>query len=258
MPLAAAGDPRPRSRPSSSSKTALSLPELHPEVRHLSPCLIFPYCALCSANFGSPVLDHDGPVCSRGVRPSLTSSNARALAQGVPPPLLELARALSRPIAPSGGRDSSRSYSSSHETLSPPFSPLCPWTRGLFRAIEFAVVSCPSLPYSGDRGATLARTSLNSGDPTAAERNSAARSRPSPWSNPLRSSQIARLRSRITLHAHTPDALARLSAPKPSSVWPTRSVRSPPLSLTPLTRLSVLARPRTRALGRRSNLSRWF
>jgi hypothetical protein len=197
-------------------------------------------------------------VCSRGVRPSLTSSNARALAQGVPPPLLELARALSRPIAPSGGRDSSRSYSSSHETLSPPFSPLCPWTRGLFRAIEFAVVSCPSLPYSGDRGATLARTSLNSGDPTAAERNSAARSRPSPWSNPLRSSQIARLRSRITLHAHTPDALARLSAPKPSSVWPTRSVRSPPLSLTPLTRLSVLARPRTRALGRRSNLSRWF
>jgi hypothetical protein len=36
-----------------------------------------------------------------------TSSSAWALAQGVPPPLLELARALSRPIAPSGGQDSS-------------------------------------------------------------------------------------------------------------------------------------------------------
>jgi hypothetical protein len=33
----------------------------------------------------------------------LTSSSAWALAQGVPPPPLELARALSRPIAPSNG-----------------------------------------------------------------------------------------------------------------------------------------------------------
>jgi hypothetical protein len=38
---AATGDPRPRSRPSSSSETAPSLPELHPEVRHLS-CAQFP------------------------------------------------------------------------------------------------------------------------------------------------------------------------------------------------------------------------
>jgi hypothetical protein len=35
----------------------------------------------------------------------LLANLARALAQGVPPPPLELARALSRPIAPSVGRD---------------------------------------------------------------------------------------------------------------------------------------------------------
>jgi hypothetical protein len=34
----------------------------------------------------------------------------------------------------------------------------------------------PSLPNSGDPGATLAHASLNSGDLTAAERSSAARS----------------------------------------------------------------------------------
>jgi hypothetical protein len=37
-----------------------------------------------------------------------------------------------------------------------------------------------SLLNSGDPGATLARASLNSGDPTAAERNNAAHSRPFP------------------------------------------------------------------------------
>jgi hypothetical protein len=39
-PPAAVGDPRPRSWPSSSAETAPSLPELHPEVRHPSPCPI--------------------------------------------------------------------------------------------------------------------------------------------------------------------------------------------------------------------------
>ena len=65
------------------------------------------------------------------------------------------------------------------ETFSPPFSPLCPWIHGLFPAIEFAVAFSPSLPNSGDPGGTLAHASLNSGDPTAVERNSAARSRSS-------------------------------------------------------------------------------
>jgi hypothetical protein len=63
------------------------------------------------------------------------------------------------------------------ETFSLPVSPLCPWIRGLFPAIEFVVAFSPSLPNSSDPGATLARASLNSGDPTTAERNSAARSR---------------------------------------------------------------------------------
>jgi hypothetical protein len=70
-----------------------------------------------------------------------------------------------------------RSYSSPSETFSPPFSPPCPQIRGLFPAIEFAVAFSPSLPNSGDPGATLARASLNSGDLTAAEKSSAARSR---------------------------------------------------------------------------------
>jgi hypothetical protein len=103
------------------------------------------------------------------------------------------------------------SYSGPPEAPSPPFSPLCPWIHGLFPATEFAVVPSPSLPNSGDPGATLARASLNSGNLTAAERNSAACSRLfSPWSDPLRLIQIERLRSRITLRARAPDALACL------------------------------------------------
>jgi hypothetical protein len=72
-----------------------------------------------------------------------------------------------------------RSCSGLPETFSPLFSPLCPWIHGLFPAIEFVVAFSPSLPNSGDPGATLARASLNSGDLTAAERDSTARSRPS-------------------------------------------------------------------------------
>jgi hypothetical protein len=70
-----------------------------------------------------------------------------------------------------------RSYSGPPETFSLSFSLLCPWIHGLSPAIEFAVVPSPSLPNSGDPGATLARTSLNSGDLTAAERSGTARSR---------------------------------------------------------------------------------
>jgi hypothetical protein len=65
------------------------------------------------------------------------------------------------------------------ETFSMSFSPLCLWIHCLFPTIEFVVAFSPFLPNSGDPGATLARASLNSGDLTAAERNSTARSRPS-------------------------------------------------------------------------------
>jgi hypothetical protein len=67
-----------------------------------------------------------------------------------------------------------RSYSSPPEAFSPPFSPLCSWIHGLFPAIEFPVAPSPSLPNSGDPGATIARASLNSGDLTAAERSGSA------------------------------------------------------------------------------------
>jgi hypothetical protein len=98
-----------------------------------------------------------------------------------------------------------RSYSGPPEAFSPPFSLLCPWIHGLFPAIEFAVAPSPSLPNSGNPGATLARASLNSGDLTVAERSGAACSRLfSPWSDPLRPIQIERLRSRITLRARAP------------------------------------------------------
>jgi hypothetical protein len=55
----------------------------------------------------------------------------------------------------------------------------------------------PSLPNSGDPGATLARASLNFGDLTAVEGSGAAYSR----MFPLRPIQIERLRSRVTLRA---------------------------------------------------------
>jgi hypothetical protein len=71
-------------------------------------------------------------------------------------------------------------YSGPPETFSPPFSPLGPWIHGLFPAMEFVVAFSPSLPNSGDSGATLARASLNSGDLAAAERSSAARCHSSP------------------------------------------------------------------------------
>jgi hypothetical protein len=93
------------------------------------------------------------------------------------------------------------------EAFSPPFSLLCPWIHGLFPAIKFVVAPSPSLPNSGDPGATLARASLNSGDLTATERSGAACSRLfSPWSDPLHLHliQIERLISRKMLRARAP------------------------------------------------------
>jgi hypothetical protein len=105
-PPAAAGDPRPHSRPPSSPETAPSLPEFRLEVRLPPPCLFY-LIRVCFSQFGLagmwPRLLAAPAWC-----PAIpTSSSARALAQGVPPPLLGLARALSRPIAPSGSWDSS-------------------------------------------------------------------------------------------------------------------------------------------------------
>jgi hypothetical protein len=67
-PPAAARDPRPRSQPSSSPETAPSLPELHPEVRHPSPCLISSIAPCVRPISPSPVLDRSCPPCSRGGR----------------------------------------------------------------------------------------------------------------------------------------------------------------------------------------------
>jgi hypothetical protein len=69
MPPAAARDPRPRSRPSSSPETAPSLLELRPKVRHPSPCPISPIAPCVRPISPSPVLDRGGPPCSRGDRP---------------------------------------------------------------------------------------------------------------------------------------------------------------------------------------------
>jgi hypothetical protein len=119
-----------------------------------------------------------------------------------------------------------------------------------------------------------------------------------PRSDPLRSIQIAQPGPRVPLRARAPDALARLSAPpaavRPPSLIPSVRFRShdpdcryrfAPARLRPwpacqrpnplalgslgqralplcrwhsLARLSAHARLRARALGRRSNLSRWF
>jgi hypothetical protein len=106
-----------------------------------------------------------------------------------------------------------RSFSGPPETFSPPLSPLYPWIRGLFPAIEFAVAPSSSLPNSGDPGTTLARACLNSGDLIAVKRSGAARSCLFPRSDPLRPIQIERLGPRVPLRARAPDALSHLSAP---------------------------------------------
>jgi hypothetical protein len=173
-----------------------------------------------------------------------------------------------------------RSFSDPPETLSPPFSPLCPWIHGLFPAIEFVVAPSSPLPNSCNPGATLACASLNSGDFTATERSGAACSRLFPRSDSLPSIQIEWLGPRVPLRARAPNTLSRLSAPPaaahpsrsdfprpiliaawtpssdldrtartpaavrfPSGAGPARSARSLPLSLS---RLSALARLRTR------------
>jgi hypothetical protein len=81
----------------------------------------------------------------------------------------------------------------------------------------------------------------------------------SPWSDtPLvRSWSHGPDRGYRFAHAR-PAPLARPSAPMFPSAGPAWAVRPPPMSLTPLARLSALARPRACALGRRSNLSRRF
>jgi hypothetical protein len=72
-----------------------------------------------------------------------------------------------------------RSFSGPPETFSLSFSPLCPWIHGPFPTIEFVVAPSSSLLNFGDPGPLLAHACLNSGDLTAAETNSAARSRSS-------------------------------------------------------------------------------
>jgi hypothetical protein len=86
------------------------------------------------------------------------------------------------------------------EVFPPPFSPLCPWIRGLFPAIEFVVVPSSPLPIFSDPGATLDHARLNSGDLTAAERSGTARShlysRSDPSSDLDRTAQTAGTASR--------------------------------------------------------------
>jgi hypothetical protein len=72
------------------------------------------------------------------------------------------------------------SCSSPPEAFSLPFPPLCPWIHGPFPAIEFVVVPSSSLSNPGDPGTPLAHACLNSGNLTAVERSSAARSRSPP------------------------------------------------------------------------------
>jgi hypothetical protein len=65
-----ARDPRPPPRPSSSSKTASSHPELRPEVRHLCPCLVSPISLCCRPILASLEFGRGGPPRPRGDRPN--------------------------------------------------------------------------------------------------------------------------------------------------------------------------------------------
>jgi hypothetical protein len=130
----------------------------------------FPYCTLCLANFGTVgARPRRSAMLARWLA-DLAWSSSPALVPKVPLPLLKLAQALARlkplPVA----EIPHRSYSGPPETFPLSFSPLCPRIHGFFPAIEFVVAFSPSLPNSGDPGATLARVSLNSGDLTAVKR----------------------------------------------------------------------------------------
>ena len=94
----APGDLRPRSRPSSSPETAPSLLELRPEVRHLSPCPIFPI-----ALYARP----RRTVVLAWWLADLSRSSSPALVPKVPLPLLKLAQALARLKPPPRGRNAS-------------------------------------------------------------------------------------------------------------------------------------------------------
>jgi hypothetical protein len=94
-----------------------------------------------------------------------------------PLPLLKLAKALARPKSPPPVAEITHwIFFGPPKTLSPLFSPLCPWIRGHFAAIEFAVAPSSPLPNTGDPGAILACACLNSGDLTDVERSDASHS----------------------------------------------------------------------------------
>jgi hypothetical protein len=88
------------------------------------------------------------------------------------------------------------------------------------------VASSPTLPNSGDPGATLARARLNAGDLTTAERSGAAAAVCFPGLIPSVLFRSNGLDRGIPLRAHAPDALSRLSAP-PVAAHPSWSDFSP-------------------------------
>jgi hypothetical protein len=94
-----------------------------------------------------------------------------------PLPLLKLAKALACLRTPSRGRNGSPVLLRPARGFLTAVPPLCSWIHGPFPAIDFVVAPSSSLPNSGDPGTPLAHACLNSGDLTAAERSSAARSR---------------------------------------------------------------------------------
>jgi hypothetical protein len=105
-PPDAAGDPRLRSRPSSSSETGPSLPSSARGETHVH-VLNFPYCALCSANFTFvDARPRWTAVLARWLA-NLAQSNSPALVPMVPLPLLKLAKALARLKLPPHVWDSS-------------------------------------------------------------------------------------------------------------------------------------------------------
>jgi hypothetical protein len=148
------------------------------------------------------------------------------------------------------------SFSGPPEAFSPPFSPLCPWIRGLFPAIEFTVAPSSSRPTPTTpeppklspastlatsplwRGAAPLRACLfprsDSLRPILIERLRPTRTPSNPLGPPppFDLDRTARTPGYRFAPVH-PDAVARLSAPKPSSAGPARSACSPPLSLTP-------------------------
>jgi hypothetical protein len=105
-----------------------------PRGETLDPVPNFPYCSLCSSNFSFAGARPRRSAALAQWPVDLALSSSPVLVPKVHLPLLKPAQALACLKSPPRVEIAHWSFSGPPETFSPPFSPLCPWIRGLFPA----------------------------------------------------------------------------------------------------------------------------